>query len=88
MTLSACANGGPTPRQVAPDPVIETRETTRLVCPDELRRPLPALASADGVVITHNDAGGAYLDARIARGDAAEAIVTDAKAACAKAGAK
>jgi hypothetical protein len=68
--------------------VIERVETTRLVCPPDLRRPLPALVSADGAVITHNDAGGAYLDARIARGDAAEAVVNDARAACAKVGAQ
>lgn len=66
--------------------MIEHQETTRLVCPADLNRPLPPLASADGVIIRHNDAGGVFLDAKIARGEAAEDIVTDAKAACAKAG--
>lgn len=66
--------------------MIEHREITRLVCPPDLKRPLPPVPSSTGVVIRHNDAGGAYLDGRIARGDAAEAIVNDAKAACAKAG--
>jgi hypothetical protein len=66
--------------------VVERVETTRLVCPADLRRPLPPLASAEGVVIRHNDAGGRFLDAKIARGEAAETIVQDANAACAKAG--
>jgi len=39
-------------------------------------------------VIRHNAAGGAYLDAKIARGDAAEAIVQDSRKACDQAGAK
>lgn len=68
--------------------MIEHRETTRLVCPADLKRPLPPVPSSTGVVIRHNDAGGAYLDAKIARGDAAEVVINDAKAACAKAGAQ
>lgn len=87
-TLTACAHDGPPPA-IAPDPLIEQRETVRLVCPADLRRPLPAAPSpAPGAVIRHNAAGGAYLDAKIARGEAAEAIVTDARAACDKAGAQ
>ncbi|MFC4440798.1 hypothetical protein [Caulobacter henricii] len=53
-----------------------------------MSRSLPPLVSAKGAVITHNTQGGAYLDARIARGQAAEDIVLDARAACAKAGAQ
>ncbi len=68
--------------------MIERVETTRLVCPDELRRSLPPLALAEGAVITHNAQGGTYLDAKIARGQAAEDIVADARAACIKAGAQ
>lgn len=69
--------------------MVERVETTRLVCPADLRRPLPAAPDpAPDAVIRHNDAGGRYLDGRFARGDAAEAIVTDARAACDLAGAK
>lgn len=72
-----------------PDPVIERHETSRLVCPDELKRPLPDVSDpAPGAVLTHNDEGGAWLDAQLGRGAAAEAIVIDARAACAKAGAQ
>jgi len=58
------------------------------VCPDELNRTLPPVADSAGAVIRHNDAGGRFLDSKIARGDAAEDIVQDARKACAKAGAK
>ena len=69
--------------------MIETRETTRLVCPADLRRPLPdAPDAAPDAVIRHNEAGGRYLDAKIARGEAAERVVVDARAACDQAGAK
>lgn len=44
------------------------------------------MASAEGAVITHNVQGGVYLDAKIARGEAAEDNLADARAACAKAG--
>lgn len=67
--------------------MIERRDTTRLVCPDELKRPLPAVtAPAPDAVVTHNEAGGVWFDAQLARGAAAEAIVVDARAACAEAG--
>lgn len=84
--LSACATGGvrPTPTP-APDPVIEVRTQTRVVCPDDLYRDLPIAPAAPpaGAIIQHNDAGGAWLDARMARGAAAERVVDDAKEACA-----
>lgn len=68
--------------------MIQHHETTRLVCPPDLRRPLPdAPPPAADAVIRHNEAGGRYLDAKIARGDAAEAIVRDARTACDQAGA-
>lgn len=86
--LSACAHGGASPAS-SNEPIVETREVTRLICPPDLRRPLPdAPPAAAGAVIRHNDAGGRYLDAKIARGDAAEAIVRDSRAACDQAGAK
>ncbi|WP_304280608.1 hypothetical protein [Caulobacter segnis] len=86
--LTACAHAGP-PAASAPDPIIERHEATRLVCPPDLRRPLPAAPPpAAGAVIRHNDAGAAYLDAKIARGEAAEAIVQDARAVCDRAGAQ
>jgi hypothetical protein len=69
--------------------VIERHETTRLVCPDELKRALPSVSDpAPDAVVTHNQAGGVWFDAQLARGAAAEAIVVDARAACAKAGAR
>lgn len=67
--------------------MIEHHDTTRLVCPDELKRSLPPVSDpAPGAVVTHNEAGGVWFDAQLARGAAAEAIVVDARAACARAG--
>lgn len=86
--LSACASAGPPPASAA-NPVIERHETTRLVCPPDLRRPLPdAPPPSPDAVIRHNAAGGQYLDAKIARGEAAEAIVLDAREVCDQAGAR
>ena len=69
--------------------MIERVETTRLVCPSDLRRPLPdAPDPAADAVVRHNEAGGRWLDAKIARGEAAERVVVDARAACDQAGAK
>ena len=69
--------------------MIEREEVTRLVCPPDLRRPLPdAPSPAPDAVIRHNAAGGTYLDAKIARGEAAEAIVQDARKVCNQAGAQ
>lgn len=68
--------------------MIERHEVTRTVCPAELKRTLPPLAAADGALVRHNDAGGRVLDAIDARRVAAEGVITDAKAACLKAGAQ
>lgn len=69
--------------------MIVRHDTTRLVCPDELKRTLPSVTDpAPGAMVTHNEAGGVWFDAQLARGAAAEAIVVDARAACAKAGAR
>jgi hypothetical protein len=68
--------------------VIESKTVTRLVCPTALNRDLgPQPQIPPDAVIRHNDSGGDYLDARIARGQAAEAIVNDSRAECAEKGA-
>lgn len=90
VTMAACAtaSGGKPAAGAAPDPVIERQVETRLVCPSALGRALPADPELKaGAVIRHNDAGGEYLDGRMARGEAAEQIVTDARAECQEKGA-
>lgn len=84
--LSACATAGAAPTPSVPDPIIEVRSQTRVVCPDDLFRALPSAPAGPpaGAVIQHNDAGGDYLDARMARGQAAEQVVIDSQAACAE----
>lgn len=88
VTMSACGHAGsakPDLTGPAPDPVVETRVQTRFVCPAALGRDLPPVwVLKPGAVIRHNDEGGQYLDGRIARGQAAEQIVTDARAECAE----
>lgn len=91
MTLAACAHVGAapaTPDPKAPNPVIERRTTVRFVCPAALAAELPPEpVPTPGAVVRANEEGDAYLDARIARGDAAVQVVTDARAECDRAGA-
>jgi hypothetical protein len=69
--------------------VIEHVETTRVICPADLRRPLPAAQEpAADAIVTHNEAGGAWIDGLVDRAQAAVAVITDSLAACAKAGAQ
>lgn len=86
VTMSACGHAGsdkPDLTGPAPDPVVETRVQTRFVCPAALGRELPpAVAIKPGAVIRHNAEGGEYLDGKIARGQAAEAVIADARAEC------
>lgn len=84
-TLTACGTSGRD--QVldgaAPDPVVEVRRETVTVCPAELFAPAPArpVPAADAVVQT-NAAGGAWLAATIAHGEAGWVVVADARASC------
>ncbi len=85
--LSACetASGArPDLSAQAPDPVVETKTITRTVCPDEIYRELPPepVLGLDGQ-LTWNPEGGAWLDAKIERGEAAEDALQSAKTACA-----
>lgn len=91
MTLAACAHVGAapaTPDLKAPNPVIQRQTVTRFFCPTALGAELPPEPTPTvGAVVRSNEEGDAYLDARIARGDAAVQIVTDARAECRGAGA-
>lgn len=77
---------------MAPPVVLEQRVTDRLICPAELDQELPPDDPVPaGALIRHNDVGGAWLDRKFARGDAAARLFNDAKTACAvevKAGAR
>lgn len=85
-TLSACANAPATRPDLGgskPDPVIETKTIVRRECPAELfvdpgARPQPASSA----VISHNAAGGEYLDALNALIGRLLDLVADARAQC------
>ncbi|MBI1407314.1 MAG: hypothetical protein GC145_14465 [Caulobacter sp.] len=62
---------------------------TRNVCPDEIYRELPpAPVMGPGGELVWNTEGGKYLDAKVARGEAAEDALRAAQAACKEAGAE
>lgn len=86
MMLTACAAGGaklPSKLASAPDPIIDTRFETRVVCPAELAQPVPpAVAVPAGAVIRANPAGDAFLDDKDARETLLAQRLTDAKAQC------
>lgn len=87
MALAACAHGGAVPATPSPDPnpIIRREVVRQLYCPDALSGLLPdAPTPAADAVIRANEAGDAFLDARIGRGDAAVQILADAKAECAR----
>lgn len=86
VTLSACAGASARPTEAAanPNPVVATVVETRLICPAELDQvlggpPVPA----EGAVIRHNDAGGAWLDRFTDWALHAAGLFNDAKAQCA-----
>lgn len=85
MTLTACG-GVPKPSPIAPDPVVEARIQTRLICPPELWRALPfgeaGPTPAAGAVVQHNDPGGDWIDALIDQAASAVAIILGARKAC------
>lgn len=89
--LTACASGPADPGRLtgpAPDPVVETRTLTRVLCPDEIWRPLPPEPdpAADAEVIW-NTAGGLWIDGQLVRGQAAIDALESAREACLAAGA-
>jgi hypothetical protein len=92
VTLTACgsvSNAEPDLAAPAPDPLVERRVETRTVCPDEIYRELPPEpVMAEGGELVWNPAGGEYLDAKVARGEAAEDALLAARAACKAQGAE
>ena len=87
--LAACAHAGPPrPPTSAPDPVIKTVVVREVYCPPELWRDAGGEPDPkDGAVLTHNAAGGDYLDALTGWGQRLLAIITGARQACADKGA-
>lgn len=84
--LGACASSptAPPPPPTEPDPIIETRVETRLVCPAELgRSPGARPAVPDEAVITANEAGAGWLADALTFGERVLALFMDAAAACA-----
>ncbi len=84
-TLSAC-NGSAADAPIvarAPDPVVEVRRETVIVCPAEIYAPLPAapVPGADAVVET-NAPGRRWLAATLSRGDVIAGRLVDARAQC------
>lgn len=83
-TLSACATSVERrPHEAAPDPVIEVRVETRIVCPPELDQAVPdrPVQPAEATL----DAGEAtlrWIADRFSREALLEARLIDAKAAC------
>lgn len=85
--LSACASSPtpPAPPPTEPDPVIETRVQTRLVCPAELSRsPGERPAVPADAVLTANEPAAAWLAAALAFVDAVLSLFEDAAAACSR----
>jgi hypothetical protein len=82
--LAACASSPKPADGPAPDPVVETRTVTRIVCPADLDTELGAPPQpAEDAVLQGNEPGLIYLGALIGDGAAARAVIADAKAACA-----
>lgn len=84
MTLVACASASKhTPAPEAPAPIIQRAFETRLVCPPELRLPIPPEAQpAPDAIVRTNASGDAYLEAKDAREDLLAARMSEAQAQC------
>lgn len=84
--LAACASSGartPPAPPTEPDPVIEVRYETRVVCPAELAKATPARPVLPaGAVIEANDAGATWLAGELAYSGMLADLFNDAKAAC------
>lgn len=85
--LACCASSGArapvAPPPPEPDPVIEVRYETRLICPAELARPLPDRPPPGaGAVIEANEAGAMWLASELAFAASVAALFLDARAAC------
>lgn len=84
--LTACGTSGalPPPADLpALNPVIEVRQEIVRECPAALDAPIQdQLEPEAGAVVEYNAAGGRWLAATIARGDAGWAVVADARADC------
>lgn len=83
--LTACASSRPAgdDAPIAPDPVIEVRQQTVLVCPAELSNaPAGRPAPGDGAVVEYNAPGRDWIAAVIAWGEGLALLLTDARAAC------
>ena len=84
--LSACASSGaraPLPNAPEPDPVVEVRYETRLVCPEELTTPLPQRPPVPaGAVVEANEVGAAWLAADLIYAASIRSRFEDAAASC------
>lgn len=81
--LPACASSPGRPPRPAPDPVIERRVETVILCPDELRAPLPpAVALPDGAILRGNAEGLGFVNRRFRREELLESRLQDAAEQC------
>lgn len=91
-TLTACAGGPSKPLDLTaaqPDPVVETRTRTRVVCPDELKTAPASLPAAPAdAEVTWNDPAREWFDQVIDVAQAAVDAVRGARQACEAAGAQ
>lgn len=87
VTLGACGHVAATTTRPA-DPIIETVTVREVYCPPDLwRDPGQEPEPSDDAVVTHNAAGGEYLDGLIGWGQQMLAIITASRQACADKGA-
>jgi len=84
---AACGRSLPHPAK-APDPIIETRVETRLICPPEVTAQPVARIDPIDAVIKASEAALNWIAAHFARETLLEERLADAKAACVKAGVK
>lgn len=80
--LAACAHSPATPPR-SPDPIVETRVETWVVCPAEVSAALPAaIATPIDAAITASTEVLRWIASRFAREALLERRLTDARAEC------